>query len=89
MGDTQTQAISVNSVTYHEDGRRTVDVQCSCGLMHTIEWPKNRKTIGKVEMDCGREFIVEVPDWAHDSTYRTYFGTYLTARERALGIRHA
>ena len=67
--------VSVSGGTYHENGRRTVEVQCACGLVHTLDWPRNRKTIGNVGLPCkdteDTTVFVEVPVWAE-----TRIGSY-------------
>lgn len=54
----------VASVTYHEDGQRTVGVICNCCLTtHQLRWPSGC-TVLHSQLECGNAAVVDIPLWA-------------------------
>ena len=80
-------AAEVTSVTYREDGQRTVCVECPlCGQPEKLAWPINyhdksgyleRLGIDDVEAHCGGgKLSVLIPLWASDVRFRTGYRKY-------------
>lgn len=62
---------NVVSVTYREDGLRTLAIACSCGEGHDVVWPAGVRAL-KGELPCGAKLNgVTVPAWAMDPRHRT------------------
>lgn len=56
----------VASVTYHEDGQRTVGVICNCCLTtHQLRWPSGC-TVLHSQLECGNTAVVDIPLWARN-----------------------
>lgn len=54
--------MAVDSVTYRENGRRTLQIRCTCGQFHRVGW--NGEDV--VEMPCGA--WISVPEWCGGRT---------------------
>jgi hypothetical protein len=58
--------VKVVSVTYHEDGRRFVGVDCSqCPFTHQMIWPAGAVTLSD-EVECESFAVVHIPVWARN-----------------------
>lgn len=79
MSGTVNGTVSVVSVTYNENGRRTVSFECpGCGALHEdYGWPVGALKAGNVlgfvrcQSSCGTGFDVVIPDWCFDARHRT------------------
>lgn len=57
---------TVASVTYHEDGHRTVGVACSgCLTVHQLRWPSGCTVLHKT-LECGNYAELDIPLWARN-----------------------
>lgn len=71
-----TSGVKVVSVTYNENGLRTLAVNCECGDTHEVAWPKDTIELCG-ELPCGSVLSgVEIPAWCFDPRHRTGFRKY-------------
>ncbi len=69
--------VAVRSVTLHEDGKRTVQINCpACNLQHDHVWPLTDSDIGYRVAGCDPSigYSIQIPEWAkhseNQSSYR-------------------
>ncbi|GAS86947.1 related to Sister chromatid cohesion protein 2 [Mycolicibacterium brisbanense] len=57
----------ITSVTYLENGERTVTVACSdCGGTHVLPWPYNGSETVESMLPCGMHLTIAVPLWCRN-----------------------
>jgi hypothetical protein len=64
----------VISVSYYENGVRTVFVDCQCGESHEVAWPQDTLALAG-ELPCGKTLErLQVPAWCfgHRTGYAKY-----------------
>lgn len=68
--------VAVRSVTLHEDGTRTVQINCPvCNLQHEHVWPLTDSDIGYRVAGCDPSigYSIQIPEWAtHSENQRSY-----------------
>jgi hypothetical protein len=59
--------VIITSVTYLENGERTVTVACSdCGDTHVLPWPYNGSETVESMLPCGMHLTIAVPLWCRN-----------------------
>jgi hypothetical protein len=79
------ETVEVQSVTYSENGTRTVEINCPhCLLTHEHSWPIDDADIGMRQGHCGNLYDVAVPTWAQDTRYRYGYAKYAYSQPHSI-----